>query len=72
MSASTTPEPADWTLASQATADGVRLTFTVPAQGVDAAIALTREEARTFARWLLAAAGDATERTFPHPSSEEA
>ena len=62
------PEPAAWTLGSQATADGVRLTFAVPAQGVEAAIALTREEARTFARGLLAAAGDATERTFPHPS----
>jgi hypothetical protein len=34
-----------------------------------AAIVLDRAEARAFARALLAAAGDAAERTFPKPGA---
>lgn len=66
------PDPLGWTLAARPNAGGVSLELDVPASGVTAAIALTREEARAFARALMAAAGDATERTFPHPQIPEA
>lgn len=51
-------------------ADGVQLTLGLPDLGgspVTAILTLDRTEARTFARALLAAAGDAAERTFPSP-----
>ena len=59
-----------WSLQATAVPDGVRLDLGLPDIGggpVTAAIVLDRAEARAFARALLAAAGDAAERTFPGP-----
>jgi hypothetical protein len=59
-----------WSLQARAIPDGVRLELALADLGgapVTAAIVLDRAEARAFARALLAAAGDATERTFPKP-----
>lgn len=61
---------ASWSLQASAVRDGVRLELTLPdAEGhaMTAAVILDRAEARAFARALLAAAGDAAERTFPRP-----
>jgi len=61
---------AGWSLQASAVSEGVRLELTLPdfaGQPVTAAVILDRTEARAFARALLAAAGDATERTFPRP-----
>lgn len=60
----------DWTLRVVPTEAGVRLELDLAdldGTPVTAAIALDRAEARHFARAMLAAAGDAAERTFPHP-----
>lgn len=70
----TPPDGAEWSLDVEPTADGVRLLIAVPeiAPGTTAvALAIDRAEARTFAREILAAAGDATERTFPRPSLQD-
>lgn len=61
-----------WALAARAVAGGVALQLDVPGRDLIAAIDMTRDEARAFARAILAAAGDATERTFPHPQIPEA
>lgn len=56
-----------WSLSARAAGAGVRLELFLPdldGKPVTAVIALDRAEARAFARALLAAAGDATERTF--------
>lgn len=61
---------ASWSLQASAVHEGVRLELTLPdlvGQPFTAAVILDRAEARAFARALLAAAGDAAERTFPHP-----
>ncbi|HJE22933.1 MAG TPA: hypothetical protein K8W01_04680 [Methylorubrum populi] len=58
---------AAWSLSATAEGDGVRLELALPDLGgrpVTAILSLERAEARAFARALLAAAGDATERTF--------
>jgi hypothetical protein len=63
-------ETGGWSLAATPAADGVRLELGLadlngaPATAI---ITLDRAEARAFARALLAAAGDATERTFTTP-----
>ena len=59
-----------WSLQATAVKAGVRLDLGLPDLGggrIAAAIVLDRTEARAFARALLAAAGDAAERTFPEP-----
>ncbi|KQP94878.1 hypothetical protein ASF60_01420 [Methylobacterium sp. Leaf113] len=65
----------DWSVAVAATPDGVRIEIGLPdldGRPVTAILALDREEARTLARALLAASGDAMERTFPRaPGSAE-
>lgn len=61
---------ASWSLQASPVREGVRLELTLPdlaGEPVTAAVILDRAEARAFARALLAAAGDAAERTFPHP-----
>ncbi|AYO81671.1 MULTISPECIES: hypothetical protein [Methylobacterium] len=61
-----------WSLQASAVPDGVRLELALADLGgspVTAAIVLDRSEARAFARALLAAAGDAAERTFPKPGT---
>lgn len=61
---------AGWSLSATAEGEGVRLELGLPDLGgrpVTAVIRLDRGEARAFARALLAAAGDATERTFVGP-----
>ncbi|GJE39713.1 hypothetical protein [Methylobacterium persicinum] len=61
---------ASWSLQASAVREGVRLELTLPdlsGESLTAAVILDRAEARAFARALLAAAGDAAERTFPHP-----
>jgi hypothetical protein len=67
-----TDRGAGWSLQASAVPDGVRLELALSDLGgspVTAAIVLDRAEARAFARALLAAAGDATERTFPKPDA---
>jgi hypothetical protein len=62
--------PPDWTLTVTPTPDGVELALGLPdldGRPATATLRLDRAEARRFARALLAAAGDAAERTFPHP-----
>ncbi|GEP08423.1 hypothetical protein [Methylobacterium gnaphalii] len=57
-----------WSLLARAEGDGVRVELGLPDLGgapVTAVLRLDKTEARAFARALLAAAGDATERTFP-------
>ena len=61
------PDHSAWTLGAEPAADHVRVHLSVPACGFEVAIQLSREEARVFARAVLAAAGDGTERTFPKP-----
>lgn len=59
-----------WSLSARADGEGVRLELGLPDLGgrpVTAILSLDRTEARAFARALLAAAGDATERTFVGP-----
>ncbi len=56
-----------WSLSARAAGDAVRLELgisEVEGRPVTAVITLEKAEARAFARALLAAAGDATERTF--------
>ena len=56
-----------WSLSARTEGGGVRLELGLPSLGgrpVTAVLRLDRAEARAFARALLAAAGDATERTF--------
>ncbi|NEU13003.1 hypothetical protein G3T14_12755 [Methylobacterium sp. BTF04] len=58
----------DWSLSVAAAAEGVRLEIGLPnldGKPVTAILSLDRDEARTLARALLAASGDAMERTFP-------
>ncbi|GJD30439.1 hypothetical protein PMNALOAF_1686 [Methylobacterium adhaesivum] len=60
----------DWSLSVAARADGVQVEIGLPdvaGQPFTAILALDRDEARTLARALLAAAGDAIERTFSTP-----
>lgn len=62
-----------WSLLARAEGDGVRLELGLSdlgGQPVTAVLSLDKTEARAFARALLAAAGDATERTFPSGSEE--
>ncbi|TFZ60685.1 hypothetical protein E4V01_02425 [Methylorubrum sp. Q1] len=59
-----------WSLSATPEGEGVRLELALPDLGgrpVTAILSLDRAEARAFARALLAAAGDATERTFVGP-----
>jgi hypothetical protein len=61
-----------WSLQASAVPEGVRLELALSDLGggpVTAAIVRERAESRAFARALLAAAGDATERTFPKPGT---
>ena len=60
----------DWSLSVAAADDGVRVEIGLPdvaGQPFTAILALDRDEARILARALLAASGDAIERTFQHP-----
>lgn len=61
----------DWTLGVAPSKGGVRLEIglnALPGGPVAAAIVLDRAEARRLAKAILAASGDAAERTFPHPA----
>lgn len=60
-----------WSLSARAAGEAVRLELGLPdidGKPVTAVLTLDRAEARAFARALLAAAGDATERTFAPPA----
>ncbi|MGY2047040.1 hypothetical protein [Methylobacterium sp. JK268] len=60
----------DWTLRVSPTEQGVQVELGLSEGNggpLTAVISLDRAEARTLARALLAAAGDAAERTFPRP-----
>ena len=62
----------DWSLSVAPSADGVELALDLKdlgGQPFTAILALDRVEARHLARALLAAAGDAAERTFPRPAT---
>ena len=65
----------DWSLSVAAAEDGVRVEIGLPdvaGRPFTAILTLDRDEARTLARALLAASGDAMERTFPRvPGSGE-
>lgn len=70
--AESTERGGGWSLQASAVPDGVRLELALADLGggpVTAAIVLDRAEARAFARALLAAAGDAAERTFLKPGT---
>ncbi|MCJ2050073.1 hypothetical protein [Methylobacterium sp. J-070] len=70
--AESTDRGSGWSLQASAVPGGVRLELALSDLGggpVTAAIVLDRSEARAFARALLAAAGDAAERTFPKPDA---
>lgn len=59
-----------WSLSATAAGDRVRLELGLPnldGRPVTAILSLSRAEARAFARAMLAAAGDAAERSFPRP-----
>ncbi|WP_204165224.1 hypothetical protein [Methylobacterium radiodurans] len=67
-------ETGGWSLAATPVADGVRLELGLADLGgapATAIITLDRSEARAFARALLAAAGDAAERTFTPPPERD-
>lgn len=71
MSESGQGDKRGWSLSATAEGEGVRLELGLPDLGgrpVTAILSLERHEARAFARALLAAAGDATERTFVGPA----
>ena len=60
----------DWSLSVAAVEQGVRVEIGLPdlsGRPFTAILTLDRDEARTLARALLAASGDAIERTFSHP-----
>ena len=62
----------DWSLSVAPSEDGVQLALDLKdlnGQPFTAILALDRVEARHLARALLAAAGDAAERTFPRPGT---
>lgn len=64
------PDGQGWSLSATPMADGVRLELALPdlnGAPASAVLVLERSEARAFARALLAAAGDAAERTFRTP-----
>ncbi|MFK5597643.1 hypothetical protein ACFZ8E_11620 [Methylobacterium sp. HMF5984] len=56
-----------WSIEAIPTSSGVELVVKVPSRGIELALPTSRAGARDFARGVLAAAGDATERTFPQP-----
>ncbi len=60
----------EWTIEALPTEAGVDLRIVLPVEGetVTAVLSLDRTQARTFGRSVLAAAGDALERTFPAPT----
>lgn len=63
----------DWSLSVAASANGVQLALDLKdlgGQPFTAILDLDRVEARHLARALLAAAGDAAERTFPRPGTQ--
>lgn len=63
------PDESDWSIEARPTATGVDLEvgFTLGGERTKLRLAVGRADAREFARTTLAAAGDATERTFPRP-----
>ncbi len=60
----------EWTIEALPTEAGVDLRIVLPLDGetVTAVVSLDRAQARAFGRSVLAAAGDAMERTFPAPT----
>ena len=70
MDAIATIDPT-WTIEAIATPAGVDLVVKVPSRGIELVLPAGRGEARQFARGVLAAAGDAAERTFPQPPIPE-
>ena len=67
----TPPDGSSWSLGTEPTADGVQFVLHIPEMGLTVRMQASRAEARAFAAGTLAAAGDGTERTFPHPAIEE-
>ncbi len=59
-------QDSDWSIEAIATEAGVDLYITLPGDGepLTAVLSLDRAQARAFGRSVLAAAGDAVERTF--------
>lgn len=69
----TPPDGSTWSLDVKPTADGVALVFVFELGGTptEVKLGMDRTDSRMFARALLAAGGDATERTFTGGSSGE-
>jgi hypothetical protein len=61
----------EWSIEAIPSADGVDLRITLPTENdtLTAVLTLDRDQARTFGRSVLAAAGDALKRTYSAPSS---
>lgn len=64
------PDGAAWSLGVEASPGGVSVGLSivdVDGKPITIWLAVDRADARAFARSILRCAGDATERTFPHP-----
>ena len=59
----------EWSIEALPSEAGVDLRITLPVEdkSITAVLSLDRAQAREFARSVLAAAGDAMERTYPAP-----
>lgn len=68
----TPPDGADWSLEPRPTPSGIELVLQIPEMGLALSLKTERADARKLADGILAAAGDGTMRTFPHPAVDEA
>jgi len=69
----TPPDGTTWSLDVEATTDGIALVlvYDLAGQPTRLRLGMDRPDSRVFARAVLAAGGDATERTFTGGSSGE-
>ena len=70
----TAPDGTSWPVNTEPTAGGVALIigFTLDGAAHTLRLEMARDSARLLARSINADAGDAIERTFPHPQIPEA
>lgn len=68
----TPPDGAAWSLEPVRTAAGVAFELRIPEMDTVLVLQLSRVDALSFADGVRAAAGDGTQRTFPHLHNEKA